>query len=812
MKKALLRVLSVICLLCCITGIGFATQNNAQADTVPTVTLKDGAWVRLSTDDAGIRFVAEIDDYSEDYTYGMYIFPTEYLDDYVSGDVVAHAKSKLAEGKKLAGGDCTPYFNEDEGGYRINGVLVNLHYGNLNREFVAVAYVRNGDNYTYSDVSVSRNIVWVSGASVASGKYAGQTTSLSILNNFIKLGSYQAIGVDETTAKAAEGLPEISVSGSTTVYAGLWENPQPTFTCNDSPITNDFNPYVSAVDEGLVYSQKNVRSFTAGSYSIGYENIDGTFTVTVRDLDENLNSDYFGVYDTVDKVSTVVDYSDSICVADAQDAEVILARDGTAKGIEINTNYDLVGKDISIPGLTLDEQMGCEPLNVYVLNSDTAEIYRTVCIKDYFYSATDYTQLFRYVGSGAFSRSNVNHKMRMTLRNEYSLNSKYPTTGFDIEYLKLAYVAGYDYLEFDVSVDAAFAGYANKGIRVFSSRQTTAMEDNAITAATGAHIYKDFGTDVTGATKFTVKVVLKDFLALDASAKQLRFSIGAPQDSNVDFSNFRIRRKSADEIVADYVSKYGFNSVNSKTTANGGKWDVAANGIMGISYNAAKGAMAVNMVNASAAINGRYYVLYTDISMLTDARAAGFNTISFKVSSDNGAFTADGRGIRVFSKTNSGMDNSSIPGATGVYVYGDYGTAADTTEFTVIIDIDNFLALNENTNYLGIVMNIPANTTAYFSDLSAAKLTPAQRAAAFASAYGFNPANSGAGGKWSATGGVMTREYDSEKDAMKVTMSDAGAAIDGRYYVLYTPIAMLTDAQTAGFNQVSFKVSSTDGA
>ena len=91
MKKTLLRVLSVICLLCCITGIGFATQNNAQADTVPTVTLQNGAWVRLSTVNAGIRFVAEIDDYSEDYTYGMYIFPTEYLDDYVSGDKRTHA-------------------------------------------------------------------------------------------------------------------------------------------------------------------------------------------------------------------------------------------------------------------------------------------------------------------------------------------------------------------------------------------------------------------------------------------------------------------------------------------------------------------------------------------------------------------------------------------------------------------------------------------------------------------------------------------------------------------------------------------------
>ena len=981
MKKTLLRVLSVICLLCCITGIGFATQNNAQADTVPTVTLQNGAWVRLSTVNAGIRFVAEIDDYSEDYTYGMYIFPTEYLDDYVSGDVVAHAKSKLAEGKKLAGGDCTPYFNEDEGGYRINGVLVNLHYGNLNREFVAVAYVRSGDNYTYSDVSVSRNIVWVSGASVASGKYDGQTTSLSILNNFIKLGSYQAIGASEETAEAAETLPEISVESSITVYAGLWA--QPTFMYNGNPITNVFNPYVTEKDEHLSYSNHLVKGFEAGEFTVSYGDI-GDCTVTVRDLDTTLNDDYYGVYSTVERITQVVTDDSPITVAEAQNAEVTLVKGTAHRGLAAGTEYDVSESGISIGGEIIETQYGVQPLNVYVLNGDAAYIYDTVYIKDYFADNTAYTSVFQYITPSGLSRDFTGDKMDIILKSNGTISGRYYATGLDIDYLKLAYVSGYDVLEFDITVDDDFAAFDGKGIRIYASRQTTGYDVGAIQAGTsGVTLYQDFGTGVTEATTFTVKIYLKEFLALDASANQLRFVISAPSGNEVYFSNFHVKMLGVEEsftkeygfnlansgaggkwntttggvitreydaekdamkvtmlnagaaingryfvlytpiamiteakelgfnqvsfkvssdngaftdagrgiriyskansgadggaidgqgttsgvyVYGDYgttagtteftvtidintfialnpsagyigivmnipqnttayfsdltvshytaeeafTAQYGFNSVNSKTTANGGKWDFAANGIMGISYNAAKGAMAVNMVNASAAINGRYFVMYTDISMLTDAKAAGFNTISFKVSSDNSAFTADGRGIRVFSKTNSGMDNSSIPGATGVYVYGDYGTAADTTEFTVIIDIDNFLALNENANYLGIVMNIPANTTAYFSDLTVKYTDDIEKA------YGFNQTNSQTtanGGKWDvAAGGIMGKSYNAAKYAMAVNMLNANATINGRNFVMYTDISMLTDARAAGFKAISFKVWSDDGA
>lgn len=800
MKKRLLKTLSVVCLLFCFTGIGLAMQNNVKADATPTVTLQDGAAVRLSTVNAGIRFTAVIDNYSESYDYGMYIFPAEFLDDYTTGDVIAHAESKLAAGKSLAGGDCTTYFSG--GKYKINGALVNLHYANLNREFVAVAYVRNGNDYTYSDVSVKRNIVWCSGAAIAGGEYEGYETELGILNNFVKLGSYQAIGVDEETAKAATELPAISVSGSTEVYKGLWTTPTPTFTCNEVDITANFKPYASETTEGLIYSQKMVKSYVSGAYSLSYANVEGTYDVTVREYDATPDSAYFGNYDTVEKVSTAVVGDNRLDVADAQDAEVSVAIGDWNKTLEAGRHYSVTDAGISVFGSAL----GYMPTDLYILNDDAATVYRTVYIDDYFSTAEKVTTVFKYITSSGLGRGYENNKTYISLKSDGNITGRYYATGFDIEYLELAYAAGYYCLEFDVSVDAAFAAFANKGIRVYASTQTTGFDGGAIQNGTsGVNVYRDFGTDVTSATKFTVKVVLSDFLALNASANQLRFTIGAPKDNQVYFSNFRVREKSSQDIAEDYVSKYGFNSANSGA---GGKWSVVSGGVMTRVYDSEHDGMKITMTNASAAINGRYYVLYTPIEMLTEAQTLGFNKVSFKVSSDNGAFTSAGRGIRVYSKANSGADGGAIAnGTAGVYVYGDYGTDASTTEFTITINTYEFISLNPSAGYIGFVMNIPNATNAYFSDLSVSRSTTEELVAK----YGFNEANSGASGKWTAaSAGITARVWDSTNNAMKVQTQGYNAP--SRFPVIYTPIEMVEEAQAAGFSHISFTVSSNDGA
>ena len=134
-------------------------------------------------------------------------------------------------------------------------------------------------------------------------------------------------------------------------------------------------------------------------------------------------------------------------------------------------------------------------------------------------------------------------------------------------------------------------------------------------------------------------------------------------------------------------------------------------------------------VTPKAAYNApsKYPVIYTPISLLKDAWNMGFDVVSFKVSSDDGAFIAENNGIRVFSKKNSGLDGYNIAtySVAGIYVYADYGMEAGTTEFTVVIDIADFLTKSEayTPNYLGIAIYTPANKTVYFKDMAFGWLT-----------------------------------------------------------------------------------------
>ena len=318
MRKKLMATFCTLGTLCLAAGIGLGVQANVSADkSAPTVTLKQGASARLHETEYGIRFTGVIDNYEESYTYGMYIFPAEYLEGYETGSVVEYAESKC--GASLAGGDCKVYMNGNA--YQINGALTGLKYNNLNREFVAIAYAKDGSgNYTYSDVSVSRNIVWVAGAALDDTTKTYDETQTGVLNNFIKLGYHQAIGTEETAAKAATTLPEISVGGTTEVYNYLYAAPSPSFTYGGAALANAFNPYASEVSEGLTYSQKKVRSYQAGEYTMSYANITGEYGVNVRAFDETLDDAYFGIYKTVTKVQDkiVFEKMDVACSADAE--------------------------------------------------------------------------------------------------------------------------------------------------------------------------------------------------------------------------------------------------------------------------------------------------------------------------------------------------------------------------------------------------------------------------------------------------------------------------------------------------------------
>lgn len=176
------------------------------------------------------------------------------------------------------------------------------------------------------------------------------------------------------------------------------------------------------------------------------------------------------------------------------------------------------------------------------------------------------------------------------------------------------------------------------------------------------------------------------------------------------------------DSVASYYAQYGFSETTSYSSRIGGIWD-AAYAVMGKTWDSEHNAMKIVMLNENAGISMRHFVIYTSIDMLTAATDIGFDKLSFMVFSDNGAFLDEGRGLRVYSKTVSDIDNASIEdnAEEGILIYGDFGIAAGITQFTVTINISDFLALNEDANYLGIVVNIPNEGVAYFSNLTLSK-------------------------------------------------------------------------------------------
>ena len=422
-----------------------------------------------------------------------------------------------------------------------------------------------------------------------------------------------------------------------------------------------------------------------------------------------------------------------------------------------------------------------------------------------------------------------------------------------VTFMKIAQSAGYQGVSFTVKADDSFADYTpipynpalGKGLRVVS-KTVDGRDDNRIIdgMATGIRQYGDFGAD--GSLEFTVTIAIDAFFALNPDAKYLGVVVAVDAGSSLYLSNLQLiqtiegggsggETPTPERPDKELVEKYGFTQKNSASKNSGGIWEVNAGGIFSFAFDPLKNGMKISMSNANAGLYGRDFVLYTDIAILKDALAAGFTAMRFTLTSDDGAFTGENRtvgsnvvlnGIRIYSKQNAGRngDGGGIGNANGgtaaaenfgTFVYKDFGTGGGVSEFTVVIDIEEFLALNASVNYLGIVLSMPSGTTAHFSDMTFYQKPQATEADLLAK-YGFslkNNPSTASGGIWDVNaGGTVARSWDADRNAMKLTMANPNAGLDGRDFVTYTDISILKEALKAGFTTFTFKVTSEDGA
>lgn len=148
------------------------------------LTFVTGAGVRFNSGSTGLRFTCEIstskydemienDTYKDGCSFNMLIIPEDYFDGYdeyltsnAEGDHIKYVESLNLGDKKVDLHFSTNKIiaNLDHQSniisYKIQGVITNILEKNYNRNFIAIAYVNNGDAYEYA-VSDARNIVYV---------------------------------------------------------------------------------------------------------------------------------------------------------------------------------------------------------------------------------------------------------------------------------------------------------------------------------------------------------------------------------------------------------------------------------------------------------------------------------------------------------------------------------------------------------------------------------------------------------------------------------------------------------------------------
>lgn len=153
-KRLQLALCAAFAAVCTFFGVFGLCSRHVKAAETAKITIEYGASARKDETNPGLLFKAVLDEYSESKTYGMLILPAEWLETYSFNNdyIQVLDKAAVAYAKK----DCTPYQLAD-GKWRIALSLIEINPENYTREFIAIAYEKDGDTYAYSAYSVENN-------------------------------------------------------------------------------------------------------------------------------------------------------------------------------------------------------------------------------------------------------------------------------------------------------------------------------------------------------------------------------------------------------------------------------------------------------------------------------------------------------------------------------------------------------------------------------------------------------------------------------------------------------------------------------
>ena len=144
-KKGLgLTILSLVMAIAMVFSIT-SMVNTVKADNAPTVAMQNGASIRVKADDPALIYTATVDNYDAEKEYGMILVENALL----SGVTDYIAELDEANYQKIA---CAPY--EDKGEHKITARF-DVAMDKLSVDYAGIAYVKDGDAYTYSNVTAN---------------------------------------------------------------------------------------------------------------------------------------------------------------------------------------------------------------------------------------------------------------------------------------------------------------------------------------------------------------------------------------------------------------------------------------------------------------------------------------------------------------------------------------------------------------------------------------------------------------------------------------------------------------------------------
>ena len=275
-RKSLILLLAGVMIICAMAFTAtFISRVKAEQ---PSLTITDGASIRVDGENNGMRFHASLNgEPDQTAEYRMMIFPSDYLSDYVSGDYYDYLTNYIADKNDQFGTEvslidlnCLPVQTQ-EGGYEIRGSITDVLYDNSSRDFSAIAYVLKDGVREYTQ-PVTRNLTEIAFAAVSSGDYSQDEIILPVIEQYVENGMKKAIGLGE-----AEELPELFINTESTKL---------TISASEGSKALNYN-VISSSDElpelnGFIYGESTDEriSFENGTVTVtGSEAFSGTLTL-----------------------------------------------------------------------------------------------------------------------------------------------------------------------------------------------------------------------------------------------------------------------------------------------------------------------------------------------------------------------------------------------------------------------------------------------------------------------------------------------------------------------------------------------------